>query len=136
MKITLTKEDNYKIFTIGYQNITRKNLKHEIEQLDAALVDIRYVPFSRNPFWTLPQLQETFQDRYYHIKDFGNVNYKGGPFKILNLEKGMKSFLSILNKYKAIFLLCSCKNFEKCHRSLIAEEIKTQLEIPCQEFDI
>jgi len=125
------------IFTVGYQNITRKELKSQIDERKAALVDIRYVPFSRNPFWTLDQLQEVFKPDYFHIKQLGNVNYKlRNSFKILDMESGINMLFPILEKYKNIFLLCSCKNLETCHRFLVAEEIKNKLKIEYKEFNI
>jgi len=124
------------IFTIGYQNIKRKRLQSVVDELSAALVDIRYVPFSQNPFWTQPQLQETFKENYFYIKDFGNVNYKGGPFEILDMERGIEMFSSILDKYKNIFLMCSCSSLKECHRFLVAEEIKNKFSQEYKEFVI
>jgi len=123
------------IFTIGYQNIKRKRLQSVVDELSAALVDIRYVPWSVNPFWTQVQLQEAFKENYFNIKEFGNVNYKGGPFKIFNMEKGIELFSPISDKYKNIFLMCSCKELEKCHRHLIAKEIKNKFKQEHKEFE-
>jgi len=124
------------IFTIGYRNITRRDLEDKISENQAALVDIRYVPFSINPFWTLDQLQRVFKSRYFHIKQLGNVNYKiKNSFKILDMESGIEILSPILEKYKNVFLLCSCKDLKTCHRLIVAEEIKKRLEIEYKEFD-
>jgi len=125
------------IFTVGYHNISRKDLKDKVNEKDAAIIDIRYIPFSRNLFWTQDQLQEVFGSRYYHIKQLGNVNYKiKNSFKISDINAGLESLSPILEKYKNIFLLCACKDLKTCHRLIIAEEIKNKLNIEYEEFDM
>ena len=124
------------ILTIGYHNIKRRDLEDKVREMEAALVDIRYIPFSINPFWTRDQLQEVFKSRYFHIRQLGNVNYKiKNSFKILDMESGIEILSSILEKYKNVFLLCSCKDLKTCHRLIVAEEIKKRLEIEYKEFD-
>jgi len=125
------------LFTVGYHNIRRKELKNTIDEMKAALVDIRYIPFSINPFWTQDQLQEVFKSDYFHIKQLGNVNYKiRDSYKILDIEAGIEILSSILEKYKNVFLMCSCKDLNTCHRYLVAEAIKKKLKIGYKEFDI
>jgi len=115
-----------KIYTAGYKVWSFYEFKTKVEELGKILVvDVRYSPYSFNPFWTKKNLKKHFEN-YIHIANLGNVNYKNGrPIKIYSLDKGCKQLLNSLGKdYNACLLLCACEDVEKCHRKVIVEKLK------------
>lgn len=110
-------------YSLGYNNIKISNLKEFMKDNDTILVDIRYNPKSFSIFWNKKYLQNHFNDRYIHLKNLGNLNYKNGKtFKILDLNKGIKELIKIINKYNVI-IMCACSDVNKCHRSIIISEL-------------
>jgi uncharacterized protein (DUF488 family) len=120
------------IYTIGYLNTTRLNLKHKIQELNLVLVDIRLNPYSHFPFWNKNDLEDFFKEDYLHIKDLGNENYKGREIKIPNIDNGIKAIKEIYNRNKSCILMCVCSKYNLCHRKIIAEKVK---EILCCEIE-
>jgi hypothetical protein len=83
-----------KLYTIGYQGLRGVyQLLNFAIPLDADIIDIRFTPYSKNEEWTQATLLNRLCDlqvrraqtsRYVHIKELGNVNYKGdGPIELL-----------------------------------------------------
>ena len=115
------------IYTAGYNAWSFYEFKTKIEELgNPLIVDVRYSPYSFNPFWTKKNLTKHFNN-YIHIKNLGNVNYKNGkPIKIYNLDKGCKQLLNSLCKdYDSCLLLCACEDVEECHRKVIVKKLET-----------
>jgi uncharacterized protein (DUF488 family) len=115
------------IYTAGYNAWSFYEFKTKIEELgNPLIVDVRYSPYSFNPFWTKKNLTKHFNN-YIHIKNLGNVNYKNGkPIKIYNLDKGCKQLLNSLGKdYDSCLLLCACEDVEECHRKVIVKKLET-----------
>lgn len=123
------------IYTVGYQNITRKNLISKLAELNCILVDIRFSPYGFSPFWNKNELENVLGEKYVHIKELGNVNYKNGKqIEIDDLDEGMKRLEVLLEIHKNICLMCSCKNFPECHRSFLSREIKEKYDIDTIEI--
>lgn len=112
-----------KVFTIGYSGRKPQELKQICENLDAVIFDIRFSPRSRVAHWSGKRLGELLGDRYLHVKALGNVNYKGGPIKIMNYKEGRARIEA--NK-KPVILMCACSSekYHTCHRRNIAEMLK------------
>ena len=75
-----------KIYTIGYTSTAPEELIEVVNSLAAKLVDIRISPYSKDYRWRQKSLQQYFADKYFHIKEFGNENYKIGSIKVSNSE--------------------------------------------------
>jgi hypothetical protein len=119
-----------KLYTIGYQGLRGVyQLLNFAVPLDADIIDIRFTPYSKNEEWTQATLLNRLCDlqfgglkpRYVHIKELGNVNYKGdGPIELLHAEFGMARLEERL-KQKPCILLCRCPEVNQCHRKVVAD---------------
>lgn len=114
---TLSKQ---KIYTFGYSGRQPQELAAIANFLNALVVDVRYSPFSRNAVWNKKELVALLDKRYRHVKALGNVNYKGGPIKLLDPEKGIEEVRLLLAE-SPIILICVCKSVHWCHRKVAAE---------------
>lgn len=113
-----------KIYTIGYANRTIATLKTIVERLDAHLFDVRYSPASRMPEWSGARLRAVFGDRYTHLRELGNANYKNdGPIQLVDYVTGKRKLLDITNT-RSLILMCVCGNAYTCHRSYIASKLR------------
>jgi len=123
------------IYTVGYQNITRKNLFSKLNEFNSLLIDIRFSPYSFSPFWQKKELESTLKDKYVHIKELGNINYNNNKkIEIYDLEKGMEKLKQFIEEDVNFCLMCSCKDFSSCHRSLISQEIHNRFSIETTEI--
>jgi uncharacterized protein (DUF488 family) len=111
-----------RIYTAGYYGRDINEFKATVEGLNAVVVDIRLVPQSRfTPQWRQKNLQTLFGENYLHIKELGNKGFKEKRIEIADPEAGFDILLQIK---RDMILLCACKDYEKCHRKVIAEELK------------
>ena len=95
-------------------------------------------PYSRQPGWSKKSLQNLFGSAYRHIPQLGNLNYKGEygeGIRIADMESGLKVVLDLLRQ-QPVVLMCVCRNFHACHRSVVAVELERygvdvkELELP------
>jgi uncharacterized protein (DUF488 family) len=111
-----------KVYTIGYSGRTPNELLEIVERLGAQLVDVRYSPASRMPQWSGLRLRQLFGERYTHLRQFGNVNYKnGGPIQLVDYASG-KVYLDALDR--PAVLMCVCSDPAICHRTTIANLLR------------
>ena len=111
-----------KVYTIGYSGRTPNVLLEIVERLGAQLVDVRYSPASRMPQWSGLRLRQLFGERYTHLRQFGNVNYKnGGPIQLVDYASG-KVYLDVLER--PAILMCVCADPAICHRTYIANLLR------------
>lgn len=102
---------------LGYTGRKVSDLQAFAEGADAAIVDIRYSPRSRNPEYDLNSLQRRFGERYFHFQEWGNRNFKGGPMEIVDFELGLSKIKSLSND--RIILMCACPDASTCHRTVV-----------------
>jgi uncharacterized protein (DUF488 family) len=123
------------IYTVGYNNVTRKNLVSELEELNSILVDIRYSPYSYSPFWQKKELENILGVKYIHIQELGNINYKNSKeIEISDLKKGMEKLEELIKENVNFCLMCSCQDFSSCHRKIVSQEIKNRFNIETTEI--
>lgn len=120
------------IYTTGYTGKNFEDLKPLIEMLDAVLVDVRFSSYSRRSEWTHDYLKLLLKNRYKHVQNLGNRTFKEGKITIQNLEMGIRTVQSFA--INAV-LLCGCEDFAKCHRAVIAQELRRR-GIETQELEI
>lgn len=114
--------DKPSVYTIGYSDRTPQELKAIVDGLGAQLVDVRFSPASRLPQWSGKRLRELFGERYTHLRQFGNVNYKnGGPIQLVDYESG-RVLLDVMDR--PVVLMCVCANPGVCHRTHIARRLR------------
>jgi len=121
------------IYTIGYQSTTILNIERAIRALDATLIDIRLAARSYIPEYRLNTLAARFGNKYIHVPELGNINYKDDtlPQVIRDFDAG----LSIVQAVQSpnVILMCACASPYKCHRLLIRQRLLA-LGIPAQEL--
>ena len=106
------------VYTLGYSKRTPAEVEKMLDRLGAVLFDIRFSPRSRNPAWSKKNLTALLDERYQHVKPFGNKNFKGGPIELLNFNEG----LDIINSSeRPVILMCVCEDYNRCHRKTVAE---------------
>lgn len=119
-------QENKMIYTTGYTGKKPEDLKSLVKRLGARLIDIRYSPNSRVPQWRQKALLELVGETYYHLPMLGNKAYREGRIEIWNFESG-ESWLFWHTKdhpEQPIILLCACKDYETCHRKVVADGLR------------
>ncbi len=123
------------IYTTGYSQWTPEALEQRVAEVKGQLCDIRYQPRSRLGPWNQKPLQQRFGSRYCHIVELGNLNYKGGPVALVNIEAGLNKLRELLKASDAsLILMCMCREARSCHRSVVAAYIRNDLDISPQEL--
>lgn len=105
--------DLHPLYTLGYTGAKPDAILKFLIAHDAKLVDTRYSPFSRAPIWQKRSLMEKMGDRYVHMVELGNKNYKGQfgeGIMIADMDRGTLDLLKILKKQPAV-LLCACPDY-------------------------
>lgn len=123
------------IYTLGYLNFLSSDFQKIVKDKDAYIVDIRFSNYSFMPFWTGNYLLRNFNNRYVHLKELGNKNYKNENLKIeiFDAENGIKRIKKLLER-NDIILCCSCRDYSSCHRKIVSGIIKDKLGIETKEI--
>jgi hypothetical protein len=96
-------------------------------QPHTVLVDIRYMARSWRKEWNQVNLRHLFGSRYRPLPCLGNVNYNNDqPIKLSMPDIGIP-LLEGLQKGYNLILMCTCKDFEHCHRKMVVDLVKQVL---------
>ena len=110
-----------KFYTTGYTGKNVLDLTDLLTALDAILVDVRYSPNSRSIVWRKDYLKLLLKEKYRHVVQLGNRSFRENKITIQNLELGIKTAASFgIN----IILMCGCEDLRRCHRFIIASELR------------
>jgi uncharacterized protein (DUF488 family) len=109
------------VYTIGYGGRTPAEIEQLAQDLDATVFDIRFSPRSRDPRWSRKQLGELLDSRYRHVRELGNVNYKGGPIELVDFDAGREL---IEQSDRPVILMCVCRDPRICHRTVVAHRLR------------
>jgi hypothetical protein len=115
------------LYTLGYIGWRLQDLQATLETTQAALCDIRYQPYSRNPAFRKAPLQALLGARYVHAQALGNRNYQGGPVDIVDYPTGLRTIAALLDQWGAAILMCACAEVEECHRKGVGEGLSADL---------
>ena len=113
------------LYTLGYTGLKPTEIVQAAERLDAIIADIRFSPRSRHPMWHGTKMQAAWGERYIHLPELGNVNYKrdrGDGIILADPEAGRARALDLLAR-QPVILLCACVDWKTCHRRDAAELI-------------
>ena len=122
------------IFTFGYSGASLAQLKWLSERFEATVVDTRYSTSTRRVDFSAQRLEAVLKERYVHIPEFGNVNYKnGGPVKLADPKLGISRISGILSS-GSVILLCVCASWEECHRSDVAQLLASEFALPVKHL--
>jgi len=111
------------VFGIGYSGRAPVEIHRLALQLNAVVVDIRLSPRSRKPGWNKGRLTTMLGDRYLHLPELGNLNYKGGDILLKDPDVGIAVVVREL-EHRAVILMCVCGELQKCHRLVVANLLK------------
>ena len=112
-----------KHYTMGYTGYSVAQIKKLAEELDAVVFDIRFRPYGRNFAFNKSRFIESLQERYEYIGELGNINYKleMKDTRFVDLEAGIAK---IVASEKPVIIMCTCKDYYNCHRSLVARRLR------------
>ncbi len=117
--------------TLGYTEAgAREQIDAFLARPRSYLVDIRLVPYSRfRPQWNRPALKARYGRQYVHLRGLGNLHYQDPrkPIHLLGPEPHIEHLAKQLSLGTSYLLLCACKNYERCHRKVVYEQILLQL---------
>jgi uncharacterized protein (DUF488 family) len=114
------------VYELGYLNMNWPlgALKEWLVERDAVLADIRFQPRSHNPKWAKHVLERVLGERYVHIEELGNLNYKlkgMENIEIADMEKGLSRLWDA--PFQSVVIMCACKDFDHCHRKVVAARV-------------
>lgn len=131
------------LYTIGYEGRSLKEFVNQLKNSDIGiLVDVRQIPISRKKGFSkanLSQFLRNYNIDYLHLRELGSPR----PLrKKVRLDGDYDSFFKEYSRYikfqmgtvkelhrivldEICCLMCYERYPENCHRSIIAEEIKT-----------
>lgn len=128
-----------RVYHVGYNAYnSEQNVKDLMSNPRMLIIDTRLKPWSYRPGWCkddqdkaglrVPGLQSQWGRRYrFAGKVLGNLNYKGGPIKIINLDEGIRGLRYYLVRGYSLILLCQCSDVESCHRAVIMRALKASM---------
>lgn len=135
------------VVTFGYGGFLHED-KHGLNRMDLLmeddktyLVDVRFSPWANSKFpeWHGKNLLERYgaysskKGGYVHIPELGNLNYekknqhKG--FTLQDAEAGIKRLVAALSRGYRLVLLCGCRDYGYCHRSLVTQLLLAEYEL-------
>lgn len=115
------------LYDLGYNDLKKaEELAQIAKALDAVIVDIRFMPHTRNPEFGKNHLQEILGKDYIHVGALGNKNYRGeGEIQLVNTDEGMNVIHKLLET-KSVILMCACWKRSECHRLIVANEYEAR----------
>jgi len=131
------------LFTIGYEKLDQKQFMAHLSNHGVEVVaDIRTLPVSRKKGFSKTALRETLNCKgidYLNYQALGASKelrdelYQSGNYarffqkyekNILDKTDHLADILSFINRGRSVALLCFERNPQKCHRKVVAEEIR------------
>jgi uncharacterized protein (DUF488 family) len=131
------------LYTIGYEGIKIDNFFKCLNNFSVSVVaDVRKVPFSRKAGFSKRSLSEELEKNnieYVHFEKLGtqkairenlkqtgdyNTFFKQYCQSIENSSLELHRIHSMITSGEKVVLLCFEKDYQKCHRKIIAEKIK------------
>jgi uncharacterized protein (DUF488 family) len=131
------------LFTIGYEKLDPEQFIAHLNYHGIDMVaDIRKLPVSRKKGFSKTALQETLKHNridYSNFQELGaskelrNELFKTGNYNRFfqkfesNISKKtdyLNGIISLLNRGRTVALLCFERDPQKCHRKVVAEEIR------------
>ncbi len=118
------------LYTLGYATPgATAELEEVMQDESVLLIDIRLRAGSRWwPTWNKKQLRERWAGRYTHEKRLGNSNYRDRSLPVVlhgpHVEQAIVGAVALLHQGYSLVLLCACKDYETCHRKVVAEMIQ------------
>ncbi len=119
---------SYSLYTLGYTGLKPDEILRAADALGAIIADIRIAPRSRHAMWNKSKLAAAWGERYVHIPELGNRNYKGEfgeGVMLVDAEAGGAQVNRLLEA-QPVILMCACEDWHTCHRRSAAELIQAR----------
>jgi uncharacterized protein (DUF488 family) len=126
-----------KIYSIGYSGWKPDRITQLPAELDAVLLDVRFVPRSRYQPWDGRTFAARLGEGYrWAGKQFGNRAYKdpAGRIELADYEAGKAVVEAIIASGKSVILMCGCKDLATCHRKVVAERLAADLGLEAEHL--
>lgn len=126
------------LYTLGYSKLKSDEILKAAQALDAIIADIRFEPRSRHPMWNQTKLIAAWGERYRHIPELGNRNYKGEygeGVMLADKDAGVAAVVRLLEA-RSVILLCVCVDWQTCHRRDAAEAVQAQTGLDVTHLSI
>lgn len=114
---------NQKIYTTGFAGKRVEDLPALLTKLEAVLIDVRFNPPQMPLSWSENYLRILLKRRYLHVPALGSRSFREGKTGIQNIQLGMNLIKSLEVN---VLLICECREYENCHRKIIAGEFSKQ----------
>ena len=112
------------VYLFGYSGKTLEQIARALGD-DGRLIDIRYSPRSRKAGFSRSGLERTFGDRYHHVRELGNVDYRSGGIHLADSEAGLRTVEALAaERGGPLFLMCACEDGTYCHRAEVGRLLK------------
>ena len=127
------------LYTLGYATPgAAAELEQVMQDASVLLIDIRERAQSRWwPVWNKKQLRTRWGLRYTHEKKLGNINRRDRSLPVVlhgpHPEQSIAGIVALLQQGYSVVLLCACKEYETCHRKVVAEMIQQVMSENGQE---
>jgi len=149
----ISSQSSSTLFTLGYEGKSIEQYLNELIRNNISLlIDIRKNPLSRKYGFSKNQLKnycEAVEIKYYHFPELGiesalrqdltDFESYTKLFEIYreNLEfktEELNTILQLLIEFKRVALTCFEKDHSQCHRSILADRINFQINIPVKHL--
>lgn len=112
------------IYLFGYSGKPDEQIEQAIGK-DGLLIDIRFSPKTRRAGYSRAGLIRTFGDRYHHIRELGNADYKIGGIRLADPDAGLEQIDALAKDHSGpLFLMCACEDGQTCHRRDVGELLR------------
>lgn len=122
------------IYLFGYSGRTDEQIERAIGE-DGLLIDIRFSPKTRRSGYSRAGLIRTFGERYHHIRELGNADYKTGGIRLSDPDTGLEQIDMLAADHNGpLFLMCACEDCQTCHRRTVGDLLRKR-GYSVKEFD-
>jgi uncharacterized protein (DUF488 family) len=122
------------IYSFGYGGHRAAELAGWVRTHGAVLVDVRYSPASRDEQWRKANLKELLGERYVHVSELGNENFKGNEIRIKDLSAGMIRVHGLLQRGPVV-IMCACWNRATCHRTIVIRHMVDEWHVEAKVLE-
>ena len=144
-----------KLMTIGYEGAKLEDFVATLQKADVTvLIDIREIPASRKPGFSKRSLSKSLENaglKYVHLRELGDPKLgreaaRRGDFATFehifrthlqseNAQRALEEAINISFDTTAC-LLCFERNYQHCHRAIVAEEISVRSTIDVRHLGV
>lgn len=125
------------VYPIGYSMPgAQERIDELLQDPKVLLIDTRIKPWSWNEAWRKEALEQRYGQRYrWAGKLLGNPAKDTGRLEVADPEKGIAGLLKYLSEGHDLIILCQCKEFAKCHTSIIVSLLLQKANVEVVKFD-